>query len=39
MSEITIARLMGHTTTHLIGRYAKQTTQDLGNAYKSILDE
>ena len=37
--EITIARLMGHTTTQLIGRYAKQTTHDLGNAYKSILDE
>ena len=39
MSEITIARLMGHTTTQLIGRYAKQTTYDLQNSYKSILDE
>jgi integrase/recombinase XerD len=39
MSEITIARLMGHTTTQLIGRYAKQTTVDLMNSYKSPLDD
>ena len=39
MSEISIARIMGHTTTQLIRRYAKQTTQDLGNAFKSILDD
>jgi integrase/recombinase XerD len=39
MSEITIARLMGHTTTQLIGRYAKQTTVDLMNSYRSPLDE
>lgn len=39
MSEITIARLMGHTTTQLIGRYAKQTATDLQNAYKSPIDE
>jgi integrase/recombinase XerD len=39
LSEITIARLMGHTTTQLIGRYAKQTMRDLGNSYKSILDD
>jgi integrase/recombinase XerD len=37
--EITIARLMGHTTTQLIGRYARQTTGDLGNSYRSPLDE
>lgn len=37
--EITIARLLGHTTTQLIGRYAKQTTLDLQNGYKSIVDE
>jgi integrase/recombinase XerD len=39
MSEITIARIMGHTTTQLIGRYAKQTTVDLMNSYKSVLDD
>ncbi len=39
MSEISIARIMGHTTTHLVGRYAKQTLNDLEKAYKSILDE
>ena len=37
--EITIARLMGHTSTQLIGRYAKQTTVDLQNSYRSPLDE
>lgn len=37
--EITIARLMGHTTTQLIGRYAKQTTLDLQNSYRSVVDE
>jgi integrase/recombinase XerD len=37
--EITIARLMGHTTTQLIGRYAKQTTADLGTSYKSVIDD
>lgn len=36
--EITIARLMGHTTTVLIGRYAKQTTVDLMNQYRSVVD-
>jgi integrase/recombinase XerD len=39
MSEITIARLMGHTTTQLIGRYAKQTAVDLMNSYRSPLDD
>ena len=39
MSEIAIARLMGHTTTQRIGRYAKQTVRDLGNAYKSVIDD
>jgi site-specific recombinase XerD len=37
--EITIARLMGHSNTQLIGRYAKQTTVDLMNSYKSIVDD
>jgi site-specific recombinase XerD len=37
--EITIARLMGHTTTQLIGRYAKQSTVDLQNSYRSIVDD
>jgi hypothetical protein len=39
MVEITIARLLGHTSTVLIGRYAKQTTVDLQNSYKSPLDD
>lgn len=39
MAEITIARLLGHTSTVLIGRYAKQTTVDLMNSYKSPLDD
>jgi hypothetical protein len=30
---------MGHTTTQLIGRYAKQTAIDLMNSYKSPLDD
>ena len=30
---------MGHTTTQLIGRYARQTITDLGNSYKSPLDD
>jgi len=34
VAEITIARLMGHTTTQLIGRYARQTKIDLGNIYR-----
>jgi site-specific recombinase XerD len=37
--EITIARLLGHTNTNLIGRYAKQSTQDIGNSYRSPLDK
>jgi integrase/recombinase XerD len=37
--EITIARLMGHSNTQLIGRYAKQTTIDLQNSYRSIVDD
>jgi len=36
--EVTIARLMGHTTTQLIGRCARQTTVDLMNQYKSPID-
>lgn len=39
MSEITIARIMGHTTTQLIGRYAKQKKIDLQNSYRSVLDD
>jgi site-specific recombinase XerD len=37
--EITIARLMGHTTTVLIGRYAKQKKEDLELGYKSPIDK
>lgn len=36
--EITIARLLGHTTTALIGRYAKQKKEDLQLGYKSPVD-
>ena len=36
--ETTIARLMGHTTTQLIARYAKQTGSDLRQLYHSPLD-
>jgi integrase/recombinase XerD len=39
MNEISISRIMGHTTTQLIGRYAKQTAIDLMNSYKSPLDD
>ena len=37
--ETTIARLMGHTTTQLIARYARQTGSDLKQHYHSLLDE
>ena len=36
--ETTIARLMGHTTTQLIARYAKQSGNDLGQLYRSPVD-
>ena len=36
---LTISRLMGHTSLQLLSRYAKQTTGDLSNKYKSIVDE
>jgi len=36
--ETTIARLMGHTSTQLIARYAKQTKSNLGEQYRSLLD-
>lgn len=36
---LTLSRLMGHTTLQLLTRYAKQTTNDLQNSYKSILDD
>jgi len=36
--EKTIARLMGHTTTQLIARYARQTGQDLREHYRSPVD-
>jgi site-specific recombinase XerD len=39
MAETTIARLLGHASTALIPRYAKQTTVDLQNAYQSVVDE
>lgn len=36
--ETTIARLMGHATTQLIARYARQTGSDLQSHYKSPVD-
>jgi hypothetical protein len=39
MAEITIEGLLGHTSTVLIGRYAKQTPVDLQNNYRSPLDD
>jgi site-specific recombinase XerD len=36
---LTIARLLGHTSTQLIWRYAKQEKDDLGNSYKSVIDD
>jgi len=34
----TIARLMGHSTLQVISRYLRQTKQDLGSLYKSVID-
>ena len=34
-----IARLMGHTSLQVISRYLKQTDRDLGNSFKSIIDD
>jgi len=36
---LTISRLMGHTSLALIARYAKQVKGDLGEKYKSIIDD
>ena len=36
---LTISRLMGHTSLQLLSRYAKQTSIDLMNKYKSPLDD
>ncbi len=35
----TIARLMGHTSLQVISRYLKQTKADLGESFKSIIDD
>jgi integrase/recombinase XerC/integrase/recombinase XerD len=37
--ETTIARLMGHTTTQLITRYARQTGNDIHRQYYSTADD
>ncbi len=37
--ETTIARLMGHTSTVLIARYAKQSKRDLRESFRSTVDE
>jgi integrase len=36
--ETTIARLMGHTSTQLITRYAQQTAGDMHLLYRSPAD-
>jgi len=36
--ETTIARLMGHTSTQLIARYARQTGKDIREHYHSPVD-
>ena len=36
--ETTISRLMGHTTTQLIARYARQTSNDIREHYHSPVD-
>ncbi len=36
--ETTIARLMGHSSTQLIARYAKQTPRDLIESFHSVVD-
>jgi integrase/recombinase XerC/integrase/recombinase XerD len=36
--ETTIARLMGHTSTQLIARYARQTSKDIQEHYHSPVD-
>jgi len=35
---LSISRLLGHTTTILVARYAKQTAQELHEKYKSPVD-
>jgi integrase/recombinase XerC len=35
---VTISRLMGHASTILIARYAKQSNRDLGDKYNSAVD-
>jgi integrase len=37
--KTTIARLMGHTTTQLIARYAKQTSNNLRQHFHSTVDD
>lgn len=34
----TISRLMGHTSLQVLSRYLKQSKEDLGTSYKSIVD-
>ncbi|MFZ3080729.1 MAG: site-specific integrase [Bellilinea sp.] len=34
----TISRLMGHTSLQVLSRYLRQTKGDLGESYKSIID-
>jgi len=36
---LSISRMLGHTTTVLVARYAKQTSQELHEKYKSPVDQ
>ena len=36
---LTLSRLLGHTSLQLLLRYAKQNKLDLGNSYKSVIDD
>ena len=36
---LSLSRLMGHTSLQLLSRYAKQVKGDLGDKYKSVIDD
>ncbi len=39
VDPFTISRLMGHTSLQVLSRYLRQTKADLGESYKSIIDD
>ncbi len=39
MDLLTLSRLMGHTGLSLLSRYASQTSSDIQNKYRSVVDE